>query len=192
MAVMNWRNRTKLKLVDYKGGKCETCGYNKRIPPAYHFHHKDPEQKDFGISSQSLSFEKQKAEVDKCLLLCATCHQELHWELDQELRSERMVLNRKMYPKTITCAFCKKESRRKWYQQKYCDGECAKKAQRKVVDRPSKEQLMIELQSHTYVELGKKYGVRDNSIKKWVRNYGIALERRKPGPLISHNPVPSS
>lgn len=36
--------------VAYKGGKCQCCGYNKYIG-ALKFHHVDPAQKDFGISS---------------------------------------------------------------------------------------------------------------------------------------------
>lgn len=58
--VMNWRNRVKLKLIDYKGGKCVRCDYNKPIPAAYDFHHRNPEEKDFSIGGKSFSFEKFK------------------------------------------------------------------------------------------------------------------------------------
>lgn len=47
IAVMNWRNRTKIKLIEYKGNKCEKCGFCKPIPSAYDFHHNDPQKKDF-------------------------------------------------------------------------------------------------------------------------------------------------
>ena len=40
-SVMSWRKRTKAKLVEYKGGKCECCGYNNCIE-ALEFHHIDP------------------------------------------------------------------------------------------------------------------------------------------------------
>lgn len=39
---------------------------------------KDPTQKDFGISGTTKSFEKLKPELDKCVLLCANCHGEVH------------------------------------------------------------------------------------------------------------------
>lgn len=45
-SVINWRKRTKIALVEYKGGKCCICGYNKCIE-ALEFHHLDPSQKDF-------------------------------------------------------------------------------------------------------------------------------------------------
>lgn len=75
--VIAWRRRTKLKLVEYKGGKCKNCGYNK-CPEALTFHHLDPSQKDFTISGKSWSFERLQKEVDKCILVCANCHIEVH------------------------------------------------------------------------------------------------------------------
>jgi len=75
--VVTWRTRVKQKLVEYKGGKCEICGYNKCIN-CLSFHHLDPKEKDFQISGTTLSFERQKNEVDKCQLLCHNCHGEIH------------------------------------------------------------------------------------------------------------------
>ena len=75
--VVYWRIKVKNKLVEYKGGKCEKCGYNRCID-ALEFHHKDPNQKDFSIGGKSWSFEKLKNEVDKCILVCANCHREIH------------------------------------------------------------------------------------------------------------------
>lgn len=82
-AVVSWRKRVKIELVNYKGGKCEKCGYDKCVE-ALCFHHKDPNEKDFGIGGRSYSFEKLKLEVDKCDLLCSNCHIELHTELKEK------------------------------------------------------------------------------------------------------------
>jgi len=79
-AVVNWRKDKKRKLVEYKGGKCEKCGYDKCID-AFDFHHKDPTQKDFGISAKSYSYERLKKEVDKCILVCKNCHSEIHYDI---------------------------------------------------------------------------------------------------------------
>lgn len=83
--VISWRKRTKIKLIKYKGGECEKCGYNKCIS-ALHFHHLNSEEKDFTISSKSLSFDKLKNEVDKCILVCSNCHAEIHEELNKGLK----------------------------------------------------------------------------------------------------------
>lgn len=76
--LYNYRKRLKQLLVSYKGGKCEICGYDKCIS-ALEFHHKNPKDKDFSISSgKYLSIQKCKQEVDKCILVCSNCHRELH------------------------------------------------------------------------------------------------------------------
>lgn len=49
------------------------CGYDKH-PAAFQFHHLDPSQKDFSISSSQKSFKELVPELDKCVLLCANCH----------------------------------------------------------------------------------------------------------------------
>ena len=75
--VIEWRKRTKQKLIEYKGGECELCGY-KKCNRSLQFHHLNPIEKDFAISGKSLSFEKLKQEVDKCILVCSNCHCEIH------------------------------------------------------------------------------------------------------------------
>lgn len=63
--------------IAYKGGSCQICGYN-RSPAALDFHHIDPLEKDFSISSRMSSFNAIKAELDKCVLVCSNCHREIH------------------------------------------------------------------------------------------------------------------
>lgn len=86
-SVIDWRKRTKIKLVEYKGGSCQNCNYNKSIG-ALEFHHLVPNEKDFSISSKSYSFEKLKKEVDKCILVCSNCHIEIHEEIKNNGYSE--------------------------------------------------------------------------------------------------------
>ena len=64
-------------MIDYKGGKCQICGYNK-CANALEFHHLDPTLKDFTISGGTRSFNSLKSEVDKCILVCSNCHREIH------------------------------------------------------------------------------------------------------------------
>lgn len=66
----------KERAVAYLGGRCNICGYDK-CPSAFDFHHIDPTEKDFVISSKT-SWEAIEPELRKCVLLCANCHREVH------------------------------------------------------------------------------------------------------------------
>lgn len=79
MAVSQRRKKLREMARDYKGGKCIVCGYNK-CRRALSFHHLNPKEKDFDLSSRGLtrSWERIKKEIDKCVLLRANCHMEIH------------------------------------------------------------------------------------------------------------------
>lgn len=80
-AVVKRRKAIRKKAVEYKGGKCSVCGYD-RCQDALEFHHADG-GKDFGISQDGLtrSWERVRNEIEKCILICANCHREEHARL---------------------------------------------------------------------------------------------------------------
>lgn len=85
--VLEWRRDVKRKAVEYLGGKCMKCGYSKCIR-ALQFHHRNPEEKEFGIAQPTTkSWKKVVLELDKCDLLCANCHAEeedrIYWGVAQ-------------------------------------------------------------------------------------------------------------
>ncbi len=82
--VKNFRQKLKEKAIEYKGGCCGKCGYD-RCDSALEFHHLDPKEKDFAIGSYSvLSWEKVKVELDKCIMVCANCHREIHHKINNK------------------------------------------------------------------------------------------------------------
>lgn len=44
-----------------------------------------------------------------------------------------------------------------------------KKRNRKIVNRPSKEILLKEIEENGYAATGRKYGVSDNAVRKWLK-----------------------
>lgn len=78
-AVIKRRKKIKNLAIEYKGGKCICCEYNK-CTNALEFHHLDPSIKEFNIGKNGAtrSWEKVKIELDKCVLLCSNCHREIH------------------------------------------------------------------------------------------------------------------
>ena len=68
----------KQECVAYKGGECLSCGYSRCLA-ALEFHHIDPSEKDYTISTvRKGPLSKVMAELDKCVLVCSTCHREIH------------------------------------------------------------------------------------------------------------------
>ena len=93
MAVARRRKKLREKAVEYKGGKCIFCAYN-RCQAALDFHHLDPKQKEFGVSLDGItrSWERIIKELDKCILVCSNCHREIHagmLQLSEVIQNEK-------------------------------------------------------------------------------------------------------
>lgn len=78
-AVTRRRKKLKLMALEYKGDICSKCGYNK-CNSALEFHHLDPNEKEFSLGEKghTMSWNKLKIELDKCILVCSNCHREIH------------------------------------------------------------------------------------------------------------------
>jgi hypothetical protein len=81
--------------------------------------------------------------------------------------------------RTRPCATCGKEFRPAGSGQRHCSQRCgglsaasrdAQHASRRV-ERPPYEQLVAEVAEIGWRVVGRKYGVSDNAIRKWVRSY---------------------
>ena len=72
----------------------------------------------------------------------------------------------------VHCPNC---GRAKANQAKFCK-ECSD-ALRQKVRRPSKDQLLKDITSLTFVDVGTKYGVSDSAVKKWCKRYGLPSKR---------------
>lgn len=62
-------------------GKCEICGFDH--VHCLDFHHVNPEEKKANICDMhknGWSEERMLEELNKCILVCANCHRQIHWE----------------------------------------------------------------------------------------------------------------
>jgi hypothetical protein len=76
-AVTRRKQRVRRTLLDEAGGCCAVCGYDRCIINL-HFHHVDPMQKKFQVSSHvGRSLAAFREEIKKCVLVCANCHGEI-------------------------------------------------------------------------------------------------------------------
>lgn len=71
---------TKAEAVEYKGGGCSICGYNRNNKALVFHHLKDKVYSLSTMFTRSFPSNEIKTELDKCILVCATCHAEIHDE----------------------------------------------------------------------------------------------------------------
>lgn len=107
-------------------------------------------------------------QIDNLRILCPNCHSQTDTFCGKAKKKIKVRRTRNRTIRTNKCIFCDLEYEIKKKNQKYCSYECHKKSIRRV-ERPSKEQLKKEISESNYVQVGKKYGVSDNAIRKWLK-----------------------
>lgn len=171
----------KIKLMEMKGLACQVCGYDKNYS-ALAFHHRDPKKKSHGLDLRTCSnksWESLVKEAEKCDLVCMNCHMEIHHpELKKEESHNKMnefvdfnktEVNQHLL-EPMSCQRCGTEYQPDKYKRKFCSEKCSRLNSRRV-ERPSKEQLEKDLSEMSFLKVGKKYGVSDNAIRKWLKGY---------------------
>jgi hypothetical protein len=82
-----------------------------------------------------------------------------------------------------TCLNCGDEFIPRYPAHRYCSRVCGRHAkrsrdprpERRKVERPPYEQLLAEIAELGYSGTGRRYGVSDNAVRKWVRWYRARL-----------------
>lgn len=80
-AVKRSRDKKRSLMIEAMGGKCVICGYS--VQSGLTLHHINPELKtlSFGsVRSTNTSWPIVVEEMRKCTLLCANCHNEVHYQ----------------------------------------------------------------------------------------------------------------
>lgn len=76
--------------------------------------------------------------------------------------------------KTIKCLVCESYFEVRHKTQTLCSDNCRAFSRRKVA-RPSKVELESLVASKSFTSIAKMYGVSDNAVRKWCRNYSISI-----------------
>lgn len=177
-AVKEWRRNTKQKLILCMGSKCQICDYNKS-QNALEFHHIDPIEKDFTLSSiraNPQNWNTIRKELQKCILLCSNCHREVHEGITElpisyqvfdetilELSDNKHLLKQ---TKTTYCPVCniKKEN-----HLLTCSKICASKRKSKI-DWSNIDLLdLIDNQKLSKKQVGEQIGCSDVAVGKRYR-----------------------
>jgi len=77
------------------------------------------------------------------------------------------------------CLHCEQVFQPRNSRQRYCSRFCGSRWDRsgvprpgaRKVERPPENELLAEIEMHGYRETGRRHGVSDNAVRKWVRSY---------------------
>ena len=177
--VKSFRNRLKERATYVLGGECQICGYDKCIQ-ALDFHHVNPEEKtaDFNTNANR-SWQTTREEIKKCVLLCANCHREVHAGLipletlsssfneEKAKEIDQLVEDVKRH-KINYCPSCGTEIGGK----AKCCVACAH-LEARITARPSREEMKELIRTIPFTQIGKRFGVTDNAIRKWCKSMGL-------------------
>ena len=176
--VKNHRRKRKKDIIYIMGDKCCICGYNK-CQSALELHHLKPEEKDFTIG-QTLNKDLEiiLKELQKCILVCANCHREIHSGLIESLNNTSFIQSR---ANEILTQKNKLITHQVFYC-KNCGNICSKKDSfclkcsnllKRQIKRPSREVLKDLIRNKSFSMIGRIYNVSDNAIRKWCISMGL-------------------
>lgn len=177
-AVKEWRKNTKLKLITCMGSKCQICSYNK-CNDALEFHHLDPLEKDFSlgaIRANPKNWETIKKELEKCILLCANCHREVHSGVsilpEVYQKFDELLLEKDEYKHLLKqsektyCPVCNKQ---KINKNKHCSLSCSSTSRSKIDWTKIDLIDLIENQKLSKTTISEQIGCSDAAVGKQYR-----------------------
>jgi predicted nucleic acid-binding Zn ribbon protein len=114
--------------------------------------------------------------LDNLLLLSRAMHSKLHFWIDtgcfihESYNRDRTAIGKTRTIEPAYCENCGKTLQNK--QKKTCSVECSKVINTNP-DKPTKEQLQNDMETLSWLAIGRKYNVSDNGARKWAKNYNL-------------------
>lgn len=158
----------------YKEKKCEKCGQNE-----------DWYGEKIVLILDHVNGNHFDNRLENLRILCPNCdstldtycsrnrkkvnNEEINEEINETIKPKSSP-ERKSSKYMRRCSQCNKDYSSSNKTQKYCSNVCSKLKQRKV-ERPTYEQLLVEVENNGYSATGRKYNVSDKSIVKWIKQY---------------------
>lgn len=162
----------KEKVFSHKCSLCENTQW-QNLPIPLELHHKDGN--------------KNNNNLENLCLLCSNCHS-LTDNFRGKKNKKKNKKERKKKAKFYGICFCGKPLKRR---NKFCSYKCSRFHTRKV-PRPTREELLILLKQNSYCEVGRRFGVSDHAIRKWLKAFEIEQKEIKDMPQIGFEPILTS
>lgn len=152
----------KKHLIAERSHRCELCGLKewREQPIPLEVHHKDGN--------------RTNNEYDNLQLLCPNCHAMTDTWKGRNIKQNQNNVDANAEAdlhKKNNCLVCNSATANKKYCSSVCYHKSTKnpKLEKRKVFRPSLSQLKKDLENMSFVSVGKKYGVSDNCIRKWLK-----------------------
>lgn len=158
------RNKLKqrLYLEGLKERRCEMCGQDENW-----------RGRTMSLILDHINGVPDDNRLENLRIVCPNCAATLDTHCGRKNRREPDIRN---------CKRCGKEFQARYRDHRYCSHECGCRWDRSKLrgqpkpgirraKRPPYEQLLAEIEAHGYCWVGRKYGVSDNAVRKWVKFY---------------------
>lgn len=151
-----YTNTTKLKKKLYREGlkepECEMCGQGREW-----------KGRQMSLILDHINGVNDDHRLENLRIVCPNCNATLDTHAGRNISRD---LNE--------CVYCGEKTSNEKYCSRECSGKDERGSQRKdqrKVERPSFSQLQEDIEKLGYLGTGRKYGVSDNAIRKWEKNY---------------------
>ncbi len=105
--------------------------------------------------------------LDNLRILCPNCHSQTSSYAGKNLKRTKVFLR--------YCIQCNKKIN---YKKNCPDCYPTRKEKVRKVERPTLDFLNQLIQTYSYTEIGRRYGVSDNAVRKWFSSYGVSPPRK--------------
>jgi hypothetical protein len=169
--------KTRLFAAGLKKPQCELCGQDE----VWH-------GRPMSMILDHINGVRDDHRIENLRVVCPNCAATLDTHCGRRNRIERAAR---------CCLRCQATFVPAYASQRYCSRACGVRWDRSAlrdrrpglagvptpsarkVDRPPYEQLLHEIKATSYMAVGRKYGVSDNAVRKWVRFYQRQIERER-------------
>lgn len=139
-----------------KEDKCELCGCSNEW-----------NGKPLILQLDHINGNHSDNRLENLRIVCPNCH------------SQTETFSNKRNKKHNYCIDCGCEISLKSTRCNTCAAKYKNSFKVKPEDRPSKEELFELIKTEHFTTIGEMYGVKDNTIRKWCKNYGLPSTKKE-------------
>lgn len=159
--IQSHKLKEKLIRENIKEYKCEICKNTEwqGVPIPLELHHINGDHYD--------------NRLENLQILCPNCHALQNGNSGANIPKVRKIISEQHY----YCIDCGKEISKEAIRCKSCASKVREQDNTHI--RPSKKELKDLIRNMSFLQIGQKYGVSDNAIRKWCKSEGLPSTKKE-------------